>query len=192
MARGTAHGLSCPAELSRAVCAPASRSVLLGACKTAPQPRAGQQGSCPLLYMFFWGQMLKIWVGGSLGLWGQLGKRPGRSWPRRPQIREEGRSGRGRKGPREGTGQRVWRRGRGGSRSTAATRAGQRGSAVARLCTPGLPPQPWLLPFFPVPPGYHCSKTGLGSRLLRPCLESAGTQGARLGPGPGSHPIGLS
>ena len=48
------------------------------------------------------------------------------------------------------------------------------------------------LPFFPVPPGYHCSKTGLGSRLLRPCLESAGTQGARLGPGPGSHPIGLS
>ena len=62
------------------------------------------------------------------------------------------------------------------------------GTAVPRRPAPC---QPWLLPFFPVPPGCHCSKTGLGSRLPRPCLESAGTQGARLGPGPGSHPIGL-
>lgn len=151
MAQGTAHGLSCPAELSRAVCAPASRSVLLGSCKTAPQPRAGQQGSCPPLYMFFWGQMLKIWVGGSLGLWGQLGKRPGRSWPRRPQIREGGRSGRGGKGPREGTGQRVWRRAGAGPAQHRPPAQG-RGARQWHDCAPPACPLPALAaPLLPSP-----------------------------------------
>lgn len=148
-----------------------------------PLTQGGSAGRLPAALHVLWGQVLKIWVGGGLGFWGQLGKRPGKSWASEEADRV------GEATLDASAGEEPWaeglQAGRAGSRSTVAASAGQRGSAAAAASPPTCP-----VPALAAPSWGPLQQ----NRLPRPCPERAGTQGAlcQVGPGRGSRPMGLS
>ena len=104
-APGKSHGLSCPQSSQGRV----PRPLLSQDCWAFAKPPPTQGGSAgwlPTALHVLWGQVLKIWEGGGLGLWGQLGKHPGRSWA----LEEPDRVGEAPlDAPGRSPGQRVWR-----------------------------------------------------------------------------------
>lgn len=160
---GKAHGLSCPPELPSRV--HASLLSVLSICKPTYNPGQVGKGWPPAALHVLWGLEAGL-VGCSLGPWGQLGKRPWRSWGLEDAGREESRRKR-----QEGA------RGRDGAEGLEVGKGSLRQAATSEraegLCRGTAVPLPALAPAlaapFPVPPGCRCSRTGLGSRLPLPC-----------------------
>ena len=173
------------------VCASLSVSAA-GRLQNRPPTQGGSGGQLPTALHVLLGPNVENLGGRQLGALGPAGKAA------REELASEAadQGGRSQWKRREGAqgrdGAEGLEAGRGGSRSTAATSAGQRGSAAARLCSPGPPPASLgCSPSSQSLLGAAAAKQAWG-RGSRPCLESAGTQGARMGPGPGSRPTGLS
>lgn len=178
-APGKSHGLSCPQSSHGCVLRPPLSQGCWAFAKP-PLTQGGSAGRLPAALHVLWGQVLKIWVGGGLGFWGQLGKRPGKSWASEEadRVGEATLDALGRS-----PGQRVCRRaGLGPARQWPPAQG--RGARQRRL----RPPRPAPCPPWRLPPGGHCSRTGSPGPARNvperraPCV--------RLGPGVAPAPWG--